>query len=168
MKLPPFAEQVSNCKVLEIAAGGDLLVDFDQSRDGELAMVSDALTKLFTRLYILGSIRTASIVLKTARVFRITPKMAQAASESSNLTSGASQAIQVVNRAMETAAKHSNSLTSTIAGVASNTDQASKMGQEAVTIGREARSAVEELANSSHEIGEVINIISSITGKPTF
>lgn len=151
--------------IVDAAAQGDLTVEVPHYGDDAIGKMSASLAQFLTDLRerIATISRNADTVADaSSRLTATAERMSGTASGTSEQATAATASSQGVSDNVHSAAAGAQQLTATIREVANSAAEATRIATDAVSMASAASDTVRQLGQSSAEIGEVTEVISSI------
>jgi methyl-accepting chemotaxis protein len=160
----PLEDTVSVLR--SIAAGeGDLTQRVNQSTGDELGEMGKWINTFIIKLEsLIGRVATSTRVVagSSENVFAVSHQMGVGAEETSAQASVVAAAAEQVTRNLQTVAAATEEMTASIAEIAKNASAAATVGTRAVERARVASLTMDHLGRCGVEIGEVVQVISSV------
>lgn len=142
----------------------DLLITATIDTEGKYLGVAIAWSFVTSRVELIKDLTEAANDLAGAatNVLSISSNLSAAAEETSAQANTASVASEEVNAGVQTVATNMEEMTSAIKEITKTTNEAASMTTEAMGLAKNANSIINQLGQSSMDIGNVIKVISSI------
>ena len=121
---------------------------------------SDITPQVKTRLEIERT--AADLAARSEELTIVSQKMAQSASDTSNMSAQASAASEQVSRNIQTVAAAAEEMGASIREISKNANLSAQVASEAVQVAKHTNDVVTQLGTSSAEIGTVVKVIASI------
>jgi len=152
-------------EVVQAASAGDLTQTVDNSTDGAIGQMGQALNVFF------GDLRTSiteidrnaqTLAVASEQLACTSQNMEGSAQTTTERVDEASGGIEVVNLNVQTVAAGTEEMSASIGEIASNAATAATISRQAVEAARTTEQSMSTLDESSVAIGEVVSVISSI------
>lgn len=154
-----------NADLLQAVSSGDLTVEFPVTSRDEVGQMSSALNTALhsireTLVHVDHS--TTDLTASANQLTGLSRNMSQTANETSHQASDVAAEAERISVGAASVASAMDQMSSSIREISENTSSAALMTSQAVNVSADTRSRVQRLDASATEIGNVVNVITSI------
>jgi methyl-accepting chemotaxis protein len=149
-------------------ADGDLTQSLNLNRNdelGELATAMDGMADNLRKKFLEVRAHADSLSSSSHELSAVSSQVSSNSEETSAQANAVAAAAEQVSRNVATVATAAEELSSSVKEIAEQTNNASKVAGEAVTLAHKTNETIGKLGKSSAEVGNVIKVITSIAGQ---
>ena len=151
--------------VVNEASNGDLTREIDVSGDDSIGQMGSGLNSFLSNLR--GKIsgiaaNSEHLAGSSCELSAISQQMGSSSEETTSQANAVSQAARTVNENIQTVASGTVEMSASIDEIAKNTSMASSIASKGVGVAQETSHTITKLVESSQDIGQIVNVITSI------
>ncbi len=154
-----------NTEKLNRVAAGDLEVRFDSGAGGELGRMNTALNEALVGVgETLARVEQNAVALadSTAELKSLSSSMSDSAESSSEQANGVAATSEEISTTADAVSRAMGQMSASVREISDNTAETARMSTEAVEVTSTTESRMHDLEASAADIGNVVNVITSI------